>query len=145
MRTVLKRGFRLLLLLALGFGAVAVGAQERFSFDNTPGLLSKDVRPSHYALRLNVDPAATQFSGEVRIRIAVRKTTASLRLHAQDLQSDGAQLQAVGAKAVRALRIAPDAATQTWALLPQDGKPIAPGAYQLRIVYSGKVNESDSG
>jgi len=110
MRTVLKRGFRLLLLLALGFGAVAVGAQERFSFDNTPGLLSKDVRPSHYALRLNV-----------------------------------AQLQAVGAKAVRALRIAPDAATQTWALLPQDGKPIAPGAYQLRIVYSGKVNESDSG
>ena len=145
MRTVLKRGFRLLLLLALGFGAVAVGAQERFSFDNTPGLLSKDVRPSHYDLRLNVDPAATQFSGEVRIRIAVRKTTASLRLHAQDLQSDGAQLQAVGAKAVRALRIAPDAATQTWALLPQDGKPIAPGAYQLRIVYSGKVNESDSG
>ena len=145
MRTVLKRGFRLLLLLALGFGAVAVGAQERFSFDNTPGLLSKDVRPSHYALRLNVDPAATQFSGEVRIRIAVRKTTASLRLHAQDLQSEGAQLRAVGANAARALRIAPDAATQTWALLPQDGKPIAPGAYQLRIVYSGKVNESDSG
>ena len=144
MRTVLRICLRFF-VLALGLGAVAVGAQERFAFDSTPGLLSKDVRPSHYQLRLNVDPAATQFSGEVNIRIRVRKPSDSLRLHAQNLQSDGAQLQAVGAKAVRVMRIAPDAATQTWALSPQDGKPIAPGAYQLRIAYSGIVNDSDSG
>jgi aminopeptidase N len=144
MRTVLRICLRFF-VLALGLGAMAVGAQERFAFDSTPGLLSKDVRPSHYRLRLNVDPAATHFSGEVNIRLRLRKPSDGLRLHAQNLQSDGAQLQAVGATAVRALRIAPDATTQTWALLPQDGKPIAPGTYQLRIAYSGKVNESDSG
>ena len=144
MRTVLRICLRFF-ALAFGLGALAVGAQERFAFDSTPGLLSKEVRPSHYTLRLSVDPAATQFSGEVHIRLTVRKATYSLRLHAQNLQSDGAQLQAVGAKATRALRIAPDAATQTWALLPQDGKPIAPGVYRLRIAYSGTVNESDSG
>lgn len=144
MRSVLRLYLRFF-VLAFGLGAMAVGAQERFAFDSTPGLLSKDVRPSHYRLRLNVDPAATQFSGEVNIRIRVRKSSDGLRLHAQNLQSDGAQLQAVGATAVRALRIAPDATTQTWALLPQDGKPIAPGAYQLRIAYIGKVNETDSG
>ena len=145
MRTVLRgclraAGFALAMVCGVG-----VLAQERFAFDSTPGLLSKDVRPSHYALRLNVDPAAPQFSGEVRIRIAVRKATASLRLHAQDLQSAGAQLQAEGSKTTRTLSITPDAATQTWTLLPQDGKPIAPGAYQLRIAYTGQVHESDSG
>ncbi len=143
MRSVLNLFFAsLALVLVCG---TPVAAQERFSFDTTPGLLSKDVRPSHYALRLNVDPAAPQFSGEVRIRIAVRKATDSLRLHAQDLHSEGAQLQAVGAKGLRALRIEPDATTQTWRLLPADGKPIAPGAYQLRIAYTGQVHESDSG
>ena len=80
MRTVLRICLRFF-ALAFGLGALAVGAQERFAFASTPGLLSKEVRPSHYTLRLSVDPAATQFSGEVHIRLTVRKATDSLRLH----------------------------------------------------------------
>ena len=43
MRTVLRLCLRFF-VLALGLGALAVGAQERFAFDSTPGLLSKVVR-----------------------------------------------------------------------------------------------------
>ena len=49
MRSVLNLFFASLALVLVS-GAPAA-AQERFSFDTTPGLLSKDVRPSHYALR----------------------------------------------------------------------------------------------
>jgi len=49
------------------------------------GRLPRDVVPLHYALRLELDPAAADYAGEVRIRVRVTKPTRTLWLHAKDL------------------------------------------------------------
>jgi len=49
--------------LALPCGSTAI-AQPRFTFDETPGVLPKDVVPSRCVLTFDLDPARDEFSGQ---------------------------------------------------------------------------------
>ena len=124
--------------------ALPAAAQPRFSFDAAPGLLSKDVVPSHYTLSLDLDPQREGFSGQVAITVQVHKAVPAIVIHAHELQALNATLSATVAAggAPRKLAITPDPKTQTWRLAPADARPIEPGEHRLEIAYIGKVQRS---
>ena len=97
--------------LGLWLSALALpwpaAAQARFDFEATPGLLSKDVVPSHYALTLDLDPQRDGFSGQAIITVQVRKPVPAVVLHAHELQALSSEL-VDAAGATRALAIVPD-------------------------------------
>ncbi len=113
-------------------------SQARFDFDKTPGNLPKTVVPSRYALTLNLDPALDTFQGHEEITLRVRAATKSVVLHAKELVASKVELVQGGV--VRELRSSAGPFSQSWSLDPTDGAPIGPGAYTLRIDYTGKVN-----
>lgn len=124
-------------------GAAATSAQPRFDFDATPGDLPKTVRPIHYGLRLTLDPARSDFDGEVDIQLDVRRAVDTLRLHARRLQPLALSLHQAGRR--RDLQLSADAASQQWRLTPTDGAPVPPGRHRLSIRYRGQVNDSGVG
>ena len=133
------------LLAVVGLANIApTAAQTRFEFDRTPGRLSKDVVPAHYALELDLDPARDTFRGEVVVTLRVRQPVAAIELHAEKLQAERVALETAGG-AARKLSAQPDAAAQLWKLVPDDGAPIAAGEHQLRIAYRGSVGKSGTG
>ena len=133
----------LLAFLLICCEVAAQGAQERFDFRRTPGHLSKDVIPSSYALRLNLDPALDVFGATVAITLRVNKPMAVIELHAHELEADSAQLVSLGKQ--RGLNVSARAATQTWVLTPEDGAPIPTGVHELAIAYRGIVHGSGEG
>src|SRR3990167_3648991 len=133
----------LALALALCSWAGPATAQPRFDFDQTPGLLSKHVRPSHYALQLVLDPDAERFSGEVTIAVTVRQPVPHIVLHAHQLTARSTML--LGGDGERALTVTADDKAQTWQLRPTDGQPIAAGTHRLRLAYDGRVQRSGAG
>ena len=137
MNMAARRGWHWLGLVGL-LVALQATAQPRFSFEATPGLLSKDVVPSHYALTLDLDPQREGFSGQAVITVQVRKPVAAIVLHAHELQALSSEI-VDGAGATRALAITADPKTQTWRLAPRDDRPIDVGSHRVRIGYVGKV------
>ena len=127
----------------LAGAAAATQAPSRFEFDSTPGRLSKQVVPSHYALTLDLDPARDDFKGQVSISVKLRQAMPSIELHAFRLDALRATLVSGGK--VRALRVTPQAASQTWQLTPSDGAPVVAGDHRIEIAYSGKVNAYGEG
>ena len=130
-------------------GSAPAWAQSRFDFDTTPGRLSKMVRPSHYAIALNLDPESDQFSGEVEIEIAVRAPVSELMLHAHQLTAKAASVQLIGAGSAASkpieLRVEADGKAQMWRLVPIGASTIASGSYRLQLRYTGRVNQNDAG
>jgi aminopeptidase N len=61
----------------LGFATVAHAA--RFDFDSAPGRLPKDVVPTHYTLRFDLDPARETFTGRTEIELDVRRSSSTPR------------------------------------------------------------------
>jgi aminopeptidase N len=131
----------------LAFIATLSLGQSRFNFETTPGLLSKDIRPSRYRLHLELDPASDTFSGVASIGVDVRRLSAAMVIHAHELNASHVLLIS-GDKAAtkaRTLRIQAEPSTQTWRLIPQDGRSIPSGHYVLKVTYTGSVNKSDAG
>ena len=95
--------------------------RRRFDFDRTPGRLSKQVVPSHYALTLDLDPARDTFHGEVVVTLQVREPVAAIELHAEKLEAERLALEIPGALP-RALR-----------------------EQRLRIAYRGVIGRSGTG
>ena len=121
-------------------------AQTRFDFNTTPGLLSKDVRPSHYRLHFDLDPASDEFSGQTNITLLVQRATPHITLHADGIEANQINLASkLSGRGARAMRVEKNTDTQTWRLTPQDGKHIAAGSYVLNIQYIGRVYKSDAG
>ncbi|MGC4078826.1 MAG: M1 family metallopeptidase [Rubrivivax sp.] len=130
-------------IAAAALTAAAAVAQPRFDFDRTPGTLPKTVLPSRYAITLDLDPAAERFSGQGTITLRLRRTVPAIVLHAHTLQARSATLRIGGHR--RALTVQADEATQTWRLLPADGKPLPAGRATLDLSWEGRVKRSDSG
>lgn len=118
-------------------------AQARFDFAATPGRLAKTVVPTRYQLLIEADPARDAFTGEVTISIDVRQATDAIVLNADQLQAGGAMLN--DDTGLRPLKVLPDAARQTWRLVPEDGKPIRAGAQRIEIDYTGVVQKTGQG
>lgn len=145
MRTPLTRRtlFAAVLLAAMGLAGPAAQAQPRFSFDTTPGHLSKQVVPLRYTLALDLAPDRTEFTGKVGIAVRVRQAVPAIELHAFELTAVNARL--VSAGATRPLQVTPLPASQTWRLEPADGRPIAAGEHRVEMAYGGKVHVSGEG
>lgn len=132
-------------LLALsGLMNAAHAAEPRFSFETTPGRLAKVVKPSHYALDLNIAADSKSFDGTVAIDIEVLRATPKLEINALDLRLQSASLRS-DTGAARALAIAADDAREITTLTPQDKGSIAAGRYVLAIQYQGKILERVGG
>jgi hypothetical protein len=69
-------------------------AQPRFEFDAAPGGLPKDVVPSRYELRFDLDPARSTFPASAAIAVRVRKPVAAIVLHAHQLTAESVSLVA---------------------------------------------------
>lgn len=113
---------RLLWLLAvLACWAVPpANAEERFSFDATPGKLPKDVVPAHYALHIAPDAANTGFEARAEIDVRILRPVAAITLNAANLEIRSARIQSSSGGS-KALSIALDAAQETLALSPAAG------------------------
>ena len=143
---MLKKWMHSAVLLLTALMVSVAGAQSRFDFKTTPGLLSKNIRPTHYRLHFDLDPVSDGFSGNAQIVLKVQEASTHILLHAQDLEAAKVSLSnEKSGQAVRLLNVEKNSATQTWKLIPQDGKPIAVGQYSLNIQYTGRVQKTDAG
>jgi hypothetical protein len=130
-------------LLTVAPGASALES-PRFSFDATPGALSKDVVPSRYLLFFDVDPGRATFAGEARIAIRVRKAAPSIGIHAKELEARSVFLVAPDGFR-RPLRVTPVSGAVGWSLETEPPAPIPAGEYMLEISYTGKVQTAAQG
>jgi aminopeptidase N len=126
----------------LGFATSATAA--RFDFDSTPGRLPKDVVPTHYTLRFDLDPARAKFTGQAEIDVTVRRPTSSIVLQATELDATQAALSDESGTS-REVVIAPDRDTGLWRLSWKSGEPLLPGRWRLKIDYRGKVETRGQG
>ena len=130
--------------LALAPAGPLRAAPRGFDFDATPGALSKQVVPSHYAVELHLDPAAERFAGRVRIELRVRAELPAIVLHAHELEAGTAALRDARGT-LRELDVVADAPSRSWRLAPRDGKPVAAGAQRLELTWRGGVQRTGQG
>jgi aminopeptidase N len=133
---------RLALLLLLA--PLLALAQPRFDLTTTQTRLPKTVLPSRVQLTLDLDPALDAFAGEVRMQLRAQQAVPAIVLHARALEADLAQISRAGSRP-RTLQVLADATTQTWRLVPRDGRPISAGAWTLQIRYRGQVQTTGEG
>ncbi len=102
-----------------------------------PGRLGDNVTPVAYRLHVDLNPSAAEFSGEVRIDVAIAKATSSMWLHGQDLVLGPARLLRAGKPA---LVLKPLPAIPTRGLIGFETTAIiAAGRATLVIPYKGKM------
>ncbi|MEA2936525.1 MAG: hypothetical protein QOC56_29 [Alphaproteobacteria bacterium] len=130
--------------LAIFVAALAVAgsadAEPRFSFEATPGRLSKDVRPLAYRIDLvpDLDRLAVAngkdevpFSGTVEVDMQVRRAVSKLTFNARDIVFNSAAVDGVAIQAP--ITTQDEIATL---VLP---RPLAAGPHKLSIRYSGTI------
>ena len=97
--------------------------------------LPTDAVPSRYKLELTLDPAKTEFSGEVTIDLKISKATGIVWLNQSHLSVSAASVDQSGAK--RAAKIVPGGDDYVGFEFDQ---PLAVGVARLRVEFTGKVN-----
>src|SRR5437764_13896661 len=119
--------------------SAAVRAEPVFSFDATPGKLSKTVVPINYSIELRPDAERLALPGVEVIDIDVREPTARLTLNAVNTTFASVTADDAAERADVALDAAAETATFTFA------QPLAAGAHRLRIEFTAPINEFDRG
>jgi aminopeptidase N len=132
----------LVTIAILGFATSALAA--RFDFDSTPGRLPKDVVPTHYTLRLDLDPALVTFTGRAEIDVTVRRPTTGIVLQATELDAVSVALTSESG-ASRDVLVTPDKQTNQWRIGWKSGEALPPGRWRLSIDYRGKVESRGQG
>jgi aminopeptidase N len=120
----------------------AVLAQPRFDFRQTPGALNKDVRPRHYALQFDLDPALPRFDAEATITLDLAKPQSLITLHARQLEPLSASITGPDGR-TQELRVEADAAASLWRLHP--ASRLRAGLQSLRLRWRGSVNTTGQG
>jgi aminopeptidase N len=138
--------FFLVALTALSFNAFAKApattdayrpGEKPFSFEATPGALSKFVVPKKTAAHFNLDPYVDAYSGTVTHTVDVRKATTQIRMHAPDLKIDKAMWGDVP------LSVTTDKDAQMITLT--SAREIDVGIHQIDIAFSGKMTANGYG
>ena len=107
-----------------------------------PTQLPRTAVPHHYAIIVTPHAERLAFDASVAIDLDVVQPTSALVLNAADLSFTSATLTP-GGGATLAGRVAVDEAAETATVtFPA---PLAPGAYRLQLVYSGKINTQANG
>ena len=108
-----------------------------------PTQLPRTAIPHHYAVTVTPHAERLTFDGKVSIDLEVIKATRELVLNAADLKFASATLRLVKGGAAMAGKVTTDGEAQTATFAFP--KTLAPGAYRLDIVYSGKINTQANG
>ncbi|WP_447975452.1 M1 family metallopeptidase [Nitrospira sp. Kam-Ns4a] len=109
--------------------------QRRHSVD--PYRLPQHIVPTRYDIRLEPDLAAATFAGQETIAITVRQPTTEILLNAAELDVTEALVE--GDAGSHRARVELDEATERCCLrLPV---PLQPGAWRLRLSFTGKLND----
>lgn len=110
---------------------------------SVPTQLPRTAVPHHYAVTITPHAQRLTFDGKVAIDLEVLKATQTLVLNAADLKFTSATLRSANGSTPLVARVALDADAQTATLtFPRS---VAPGAYRLDLVYSGKINTQANG
>lgn len=144
----MKLSVALLASAAIALAApTAVTAQTVAQVDtvdpSTPTQLPRTAIPHHYALTITPHASKLTFDGTIEIDLDVIKPTSALVLNAADLNFASATVRASSGGAAVSGRVAVDAKAQTATL--SFPRALVPGSYQLRLVYSGKINTQANG
>jgi cytosol alanyl aminopeptidase len=99
--------------------------------------------PEHYALALKVDPAQPEFSGRVRIRVALKQASDHVWLHGKQLQVGAATVTIAGGKPAAARYVQAD--PQTGVARVEFGKVLQPQTLTLEIAYRAPLNQQLQG
>lgn len=104
-----------------------------------PGFLDENIRPSHYDLKLTVEPEKETFEGTVAIRTEIQNPVERITLHSQDLDIRAAK---VNGKAVEAgaVRLDPKHGRLTVSVK----QPVS-GRTELWFEFAGKLNKQMEG
>jgi puromycin-sensitive aminopeptidase len=101
-----------------------------------PHRLAPDVRPVDVDVHVEVDPSSgPEFSGEVTHRLSLDKRRRSLELHADDLTTSGAVVEAAGRRLAGRIVRHPERETIE-VLLPE---ALPPGEATLTLAFRGKL------
>ena len=147
-RSLISAAVLTLLALSGAPAVLAAPASASASVDasQTTTQLPRGIIPSHYALSLTPNAAASTFDASVTITLTVSQPTASITLNAADLVFRRAVLSGAGKPAQTtqsATEITLDAAHQSATF--RFAKPLAKGSYRLTLDYSGKINTQATG
>ena len=108
-----------------------------------PTQLPRTAIPRHYTLTVTPHADRLTFDGEVAIDLEVIKATPSLTLNAADISFASATLAPARGGAPLTGRVTVDDKAQTATIAFP--RTLAPGAYRLRLAYSGKINTQANG
>src|SRR5438105_12502177 len=120
-------------LVLLAFSAFA---EEKFSFEKTPGKLPKDVVPRHYNIDLRPDMETATTEGSQTVDIEVIRPITEIVLNALDLAILRAEILGVQAQPA-SLQFNQHEQTVTLKL----ARPLPAGNHQLHLDFKGKISE----
>jgi aminopeptidase N len=141
---IITRGTRLTLSLALvaslwiGAAQIAEEAQAKAPALAPAPLLSTEIIPHSYALRITPDKDRLTFEGLAQIKIEVRAATRHITVNAVDLSFSAIQVLRAG-KAPIAGHVTTSTANETASF--SFSTLLAPGVYTLEAHYTGKIQD----
>jgi alanyl aminopeptidase len=138
----MKKRNLVILILFLCAGCVTLRGPQKQKLLSLEGeqkikRLYDHVRPLHYDLSLNLDPAAQDFLGELTIRINIEKSTHDFALHAQDIDFSYLALKSNN-KIFPVKYVKVD--SEGYGLIKSKNK-LNPGIYNLVIKYKSKFKD----
>jgi aminopeptidase N len=124
-------------------GPTSLPVPEPLKSGRLPGTAS----PLRYGVALVVDPSKDRFLGNVTIDIEVAKATQAIVMHARDLTISSAELMAEGGTVpVRtSTRMSVGGREGPDELVLSLPSPLRPGRAQVRIAYSGSLDQKLAG
>ncbi len=102
------------------------------------GRLPSHIRPTRYALALEIAPDQTSFSGTARIEIMLDRAVSNLWLHGRDLEVESVDVKPAFEAALQANYRQMDPSGIAQISFP---RPVGPGRATLNIVYTAAFNE----
>jgi puromycin-sensitive aminopeptidase len=105
----------------------------------SPYRLPRTVIPSHYAIELRLDPEQPTFDGTEDIEIAVHEPVTEIAINGKDLTVHTGTVIAGDGATVEIAKAVPDPSAGRITLeLPGE---LAPGAYTLRLSFTGRLSD----
>ncbi|HEY2801555.1 MAG TPA: M1 family metallopeptidase [Chthoniobacterales bacterium] len=117
-----------------------VQAENKFSFESTPGKLPKDVVPNEYAIRIVPDLDALTFIGSETVQIEVKKPVTKIVLNALEMEITAATMDKQPLPK-SAIKLDPVEQTLTLNL----SNELSTGQHTLALKFNGKINAQGQG
>ncbi len=101
------------------------------------GRLPADVKPTHYALELTIDPDQPRFSGRVEVEVTLEKARRHIWLHGQGLEVSEAEVIPDGGQPLTATYTEAEAGAAKLTL----PAAVAPGKARIALTFTGAFSD----